>query len=289
MTENSFDHSISRVMWEAVERFHSLSYVAPEVRAEGRDAGLKGFWMNYFATRIAPVGPVGPDVVQSTFFYYGPERIRRAIPDAWRFSSPDAVLDARYRGMNASLRSIYGDGIHSDDMIEAASLIREAAEGCVSIGRLLYTGWASLEWPTEPHLALWHGSTLLREYRSGNHLIAVSAEGLDGCEAVVSHVTVGGAPREWIRDEAAWSEADVQAALASLRRRGWVDATGTATAEGIQGRERIETVTDRLDLPVWERLGSAKGRRLFELLARFASILPPDDQLDWREYYPASS
>lgn len=277
--------TVSRAMWEAVERFHALCYFAPEVRKAGTAAGLKGFWMNYFATRVAPVGPVGPEIVQSTFFYYGPSRVERAIPDAWRFASPEDVIAARYRGMEASLRSVYGPTVDSEEMKEAAALIQEACSFCAPIGRVLHAGWAALPWPTEPHLALWHGCTLLREYRSGNHLIAVSAAGLDGCESVVSHVAVGGAPRAWIRDEAGWTEQDEDAAVASLQARGWLDGAGSATSEGLAGRQNVESLTDQLDQSVWDGLGAAKGQRLFDLLSRFASQLPPDDQLDWQLHY----
>ncbi len=279
------DPAISRVMWEAVERFHGLCYLAPEVREEGTTAGLKGFWMNYFATRIAPVGEVGPDIVASTFFYYNRPRIERAIPDAWRFSSRGAVLDARYRGMDRALRRVYGDRIASDEMANAAELVAAAVAGCEPIGRTIHAGWASLPWPAEPHLQLWHGCTVLREYRSGNHLIALCAEGLDGCESVVSHVAAGGAPRDWIRDEAGWTEADEEAALARLAMRGWVDHAGAITDAGRAGRQRIEDLTDRLDLPVWEQLGLERGQRLFDLLSDFAADLPPDDQLDWESIY----
>jgi hypothetical protein len=281
----SFDHRASRPMWEAVERFHALTYVAPEVRDEGTAAGLKGFWMNYFATRVAPVGAVVPAVVQATFFYYAPLRVNRAIPDAWRFASPEAIIAARYRGMDRALRRVYPDRVASADVEEAVGLIREAAAGCDPIGRILHAGWASIDWPTEPHLALWHGCTLLREYRSGNHLMAVCAEGLDGCESVVSHVAVGGAPRAWIRDEAGWSEAEEHAAVARLRERGWLDADGAATDACRAGRARIETMTDRLDFGVWKSVGEAKGRRLFDLLSDLATSLPPDDQLDWQHHY----
>ena len=272
-------------MWEAVERFHALCYVAPEVRVAADEAGLKGFRMNYFASRVAPVGPVGPDIVQSTFFYYGPRYVQRAIPDAWEFSTPSAVIAARYRGMDLSLRSIYSDGVASSEMAEAAELVREAAAACESIGRVLYAGWASLPWPDQPHMTLWHGCTLLREYRAGNHLVSICAEGLDGCEAIVSHVAVGGAPRVWIRDEAGWTEDEEKAAIERLQARGWLDAAGQATAECHAGRARIEELTDRLDFPVWEHLGESKGRRLFDLLSQLASSLPPDDQIDWQEHY----
>ncbi len=272
-------------MWEAVERFHGLCYLAPEVREEGTAAGLKGFWMNYFATRVAPVGEVGPEIVASTFFYYSRVRIDRAIPDAWRFSSRDAVLAARYRGMDRALRRVYGQAVDGEAMAEAAGLVAEAVTAADPMGRTLFAGWAGLEWPEPAHLRLWHGCTLLREFRSGNHLIALTTEGLDGCESVVSHVAVGGAPRDWIQDEARWTEADEQRAEARLVARGWLDGAGTVTAEGRSGRRRIEELTDRLDLPVWQHLGPDRSRRLFDLLSDLAAVLPPDDQLDWEQIY----
>ena len=281
----SFDASVSRVMWEAVERFHGLTYLAPEIREQGTAAGLKGFWMNYFATRIAPVGAVGANVVESTFFYYAPVRVHRAIPDAWRFATPSAVLKARYKGMDQALRRVYGNNIRNSEFSEAAVLVRRAAEACDPVGRLLYAGWSSLEWPQEPHLGLWHGCTLLREYRSGNHLIAICAEGLDGIESIVSHVAVGGAPREWIRDEAGWSDSDEAHAVSRLQARGWLDEHGHATPECFAGRERIEAMTDALDFGVWKSFGEANGERLFALLSDLARALPADDQLDWEQIY----
>ncbi|MCP4085195.1 MAG: hypothetical protein GY745_09125 [Actinomycetia bacterium] len=277
--------SPSRAMWEAVERYHATCYMAPEVREEGAAAGLKGFWMNYFATRIAPVGAVGPEIVRSTFFYYADSRIDRAIPDAWSYSTPAAVIAARYRGMDRALSRLLGDAKVGAEVAQAATIVRDACLGCDLIGRTIHAGWASLPWPKESHLALWHGCTLLREYRSGNHLIAVTAEGLDGCQAVVSHVAVDGAPRQWIRDEAGWTEQDEAAAVADLQARGWLDGDGLVAAEGRAGRARVETLTDELDDMVWHRLGEDRSRRLFDLLSGLAALLPPDDQLDWELYY----
>ena len=277
----TLDASVSRPMWEAVERYHALCYLAPEVREEATNAGLKGFWMNYFATRAAPMGLVTPEVVLSTFFYYSPSKVTRAIPDAWALSSPGEIVAARYRGMDRALRSIFGERLERAEIVEAAGLVREAVAGCDPIGRVLFAGWSSLPWPEQPHLALWHGCTLLREYRSGNHLIAVAAEGLGGCESIVSHVAVNEAPQVWINEEAGWNDDEVEVAVENLRTRGWLDVAGQATQACFDGRRRIENTTDRLDLPVWLALGEQKGRRLFELMSALATELPPDDQLDW--------
>lgn len=282
------DHNLSRTMWEASERFHALCYVAPQVRTEGTAIGLKGFWMNYFATRAAPMGPVSASVVESTFFYYSPSRVRRAIPDAWRFSSPSEILQARYRAMDQSLLSVYQDSSVWPEIEHAARIVKQATLKCEPMGRALFAGWADLPWPGEPHLDLWHGCTLLREYRSGNHLISLCTEGLDGCQSVVSHAATGGAPWEWVEHEAGWSTEDRHAAVEQLGRKGWLATDGSITAKGIGGRQRLESLTNRLDWPIWDGLGNELCNELFSIMSKLCALLPPDDQLDWELYYDAN-
>ncbi|MFV0523808.1 MAG: SCO6745 family protein [Acidimicrobiales bacterium] len=276
--------AVSRRMWEAVERLHGVCYTAPEVRERGTAAGLKGFWMNYFATRAAPLGPVTRPVIASTFFYYGPGRIARAIPDAWQFSTPEAALEARFVAMDEALTRLLGPpGPQASELL---SLLLAAAEGGQAEGRTLFAGWADVVPPESPWARIWWATTVLREHRSGSHLIALCAEGLDGCEAVVSHVAVGEAPAAWITDEAAWDDEAVAAAKRRLVKRGWLLAsTGMATEAGRAGRTRIELATDRLDLVLWRCLGAERTERLAGLLAGLAPALPPDDQLDWRQLY----
>ena len=278
----------ARQMWECVERYHQLCYWAPEVREAGAAAGLKGFWMNYFATRAAPLGPVPASVVESLFFYYAPARVRRAIPDAWTFSTPAEVLAARYDGMEAALRRELGELAGSDSIRRSTETVRNACEAANPVGRVLFAGWASLDWPDEPHLALWHGCTLLREYRSGCHLIALAAAGLDGCESVVSQVAVDEAPREWIQEEAGWTEAEAAGAYERLWRRGWVDADGRAADAGFAGRAEVEKMTDRLDSLQWAAIGDEAADALLADMAPLNTMLPKDDQIDWRELYPAN-
>ncbi len=276
---------LAREMWEVTERYHQLCYVAPEVRTAGTEAGLKGFWMNYFATRAAPMGPVGPEVVEAVFFYYGPSRVRRAIPDAWRFSTPERVLAARYQAMDEALRRELGPLADGPEVEEATALHRLALDGADLLGKPLFAGWSALPEPEAPHVALWHLATLQREYRSGCHLLALGAAGLDGCESVVSQVAVDEAPRAWITDEAAWTEGDAAEAVERLVERGWLHPDGSATEHGRREREAIEAVTDELDGRRWARLGADRCRRLHELMTTLVAPLPPDDQLDWRQIY----
>ena len=56
----------------------------PLLRRRCRDAlseaGLRGFWMGYFAARSAPMGPVAAPVVTATFFNFNPMMVERALP-----------------------------------------------------------------------------------------------------------------------------------------------------------------------------------------------------------------
>ena len=58
----------------------------------------------------------------------------------------------------------------------------------------LFAGHLAQAWPTEPHLALWFGITLLREYRGDGHIAALTADGVSGIEALVLHGATGAVP-----------------------------------------------------------------------------------------------
>ncbi|MGH9138669.1 MAG: SCO6745 family protein, partial [Acidimicrobiales bacterium] len=96
----------ARRVWSTLETLHAMCYFAPGVKEAGQAVGLKGFWMTYFAFRAAPLGPVGPDAVVATFAGFHPDMVRRALPDAWSFSTPPACLEARLAVSSAALREV---------------------------------------------------------------------------------------------------------------------------------------------------------------------------------------
>ena len=119
--------SLPRAMWKVLEPYHAMIYFAPEARTAYSEAGLKGYWMGYFASRSAAMGPVGPEVVAATFYNFHPRMVARAIPDAWRFSSPEQILAARYDSADAALRRLLGDAAEGATIEEAAELTSTAA------------------------------------------------------------------------------------------------------------------------------------------------------------------
>src|SRR5207247_3197436 len=103
---------------------------------------------------------------------------------------------------------------------------------------------ASLEWPDDPHLALWHAQTLLREYRGDGHIAALVAAGLDAPEALITHGATDVVGMDVLQRSRAWPEEEWRAAADRLRSRGWLDADGSFTDEGRTARERIEEHSD---------------------------------------------
>jgi hypothetical protein len=258
--------AMARRMWQALETLHATVYFAPEPRDGYRRAGLKGGWMGYFASRSAPMGPVPPEVVMATFYNFHPRMVRRAIPDAWGFASPERVLAARFEGADAALRRLLGGWVEGPEVVEAAALGRRAMEGLDPSGRPLFAAHAALPWPEPPHLALWHAATLYREFRGDAHVACLFTDGIDGCEAHVLAAGAGRVPGSLLRERRGWSEEEWAEAVARLRDRGWVEEDGSLTQAGRAGREGRERRTDELAMAPWRQLGDTACGRLLELL-----------------------
>lgn len=95
-----------------------------------------------------------------------------------------------------------------------------ATEACTRHGRTLYAAHADLPVPEEPHLRLWHATTLLREHRGDGHLAALLLAELDPLEALLSHTATGrGMTPEWIKSIRGWEQSDLDAATDRLRER----------------------------------------------------------------------
>ena len=80
----------ARRLWAAVEPLHAVVYFAPQTAEAAKAAGLRGYWMGYFAGRLAPLGPIGPEPATAVLFGFAPVMVARALPDAWSFASPEA-------------------------------------------------------------------------------------------------------------------------------------------------------------------------------------------------------
>lgn len=258
------DPIVARKCWRTLEPYHGLVYFAPEPTAAYDRAGLDRP-AHYFASRAAAMGAVGAEVVIATFYNFCPGLVRSGVPAVWDTAGPADLLDARLSAADAALREALGDeAVTSAEMVWAAGAARRAAEGCTPQGRPLYAAHAALPWPDEPHLALWHALTLLREHRGDGHVAALLTEGLDGCESLVTHAAAGDAlvTADVLRSSRGWPDGEWAAAEDRLRDRGLIDADGGLTAAGTELRDRIERTTDERALAPWEHLGEEEADRL---------------------------
>lgn len=265
--------AMARRMWQALEPFHAVTYFAPEVRDALEGTGLSGFWMGYFAARAAPMGPVGPAAVSALFYNFNPAMVQRALPDAWTRATPEAVLSARLHAVDEALARILGDDLRTPDMAAAADVARTAAEAADCGGRALAAAHQALDWPTIPHLALWHAATVLREHRGDGHVVALVAEEVDGLEANLLSVAAGASTAELLQQSRRWSTEDWERAATRLARRGFLTSAGELTEEGRALKSRIEAVTDRLAAGPYQAVGEDERTRLVEVAEGLARRL----------------
>jgi len=252
----------------ALELLHSVAYFASEVGGELAALGVDGPAPQYVGARSAVLGAVGPGVVTAVFYSFAPRVIESAVPGVWAVADPGSVVAARVRGVDAVYRRVLGqDVLGSAEMAEAADLASDAARAIPGPdGRPLYAAHADLTWPEPAHLRLWHGLTLLREYRGDGHIAALQTAGLSGLDALVTHTATGigfasGPARKlrgWTKDE--WSAAET-----GLRERGLLDRRGELTGEGFEVRELVEDLTDDLAVTPWQALGDDGVERLLDL------------------------
>ena len=274
---------LARRAHNATNALHSLIYFAPETEERLVAAGLEAGRMCYFAGRSAPMGAVSGGVVAATFYNFHPALVARCIPRAWQLASPAAIVSARFAAADAALTRLLGpEVIASGDMTTIAGLVREAAGACSAEGRPLYAGHADLDWPSAPHLVMWHGLSLLREHRGDGHVAALVAAGLSGIDALVTHVATGeGFVPGFARASRGWSRPEWDAAVERLVARGLLEGASALTPEGIsvlapEGfgaltpagnalRAHVEQETDQMAAAPWQHLGGDASEEVIRI------------------------
>lgn len=259
----------------ALELIHSTTYFLPETQEALVAAGLPPRAC-YFAGRAAPLGRVGAGVVTATFYNFNRELIAPLIPAAWDIASPEAIMSIRYETLDAAFTRLLGpEVVTSADMAEAADLASIAARGIPGDdGRPLYAAYAELDWPTAPHLVLWHALTLIREYRGDGHIAALQTAGLNGLDALITHTATGyGFEKEFARTRRGWSTEQWDSAVSSLSDRELLSAEGSLSEDGRDLRKLVEDITNDLATAPWAALGEDGAARLVSLATPWRDAL----------------
>ncbi len=263
----------ARALWQYGEPFHAIIYYAPERRSATDALGLKGGWMSYFGCRAAPLGATTASVVSALFYNFHPLMVARAIPDAWSYATPSAILDARLTAMDDAMRRVLGvDVVSSSSVSRAAELATAAVAGCNMAGRPMGAANQAVSDPDQPHLRLWQALTAMREHRGDGHVDQLVDAGISPCEALVLQAVTGRSPEDGLRSNRGWSADEWSAAAASLASRGLVDDM-RITEGGAELRQTIEDGTDRLAAPIVNVIGDDGADELVALLRPLAEAV----------------
>jgi len=261
---------LARRLWTLIEPIHIVTYFSAEPLSTLANAGYRGFWMGYFAGRAAPLGPVGADLVFSTFYNFSQQHVSRAIPDAWSFAPPSAALEARQRGSVEALQRAFAQLETGDDLRTTVEHLRMAALTAPEEGRPLFAANRGLPWPEEPVAALWHACTLLREHRGDGHVSALVAAGIGGREANALQVAAGAVPREVFNVARHYDDDEWHHVTRRLMDRGLIDSNGRLTDRGVELRSEVEDRTDRAALTACDSLSDQQLDFLIDSLTPLA-------------------
>lgn len=260
-----------RAVHTVTELVHAIAYLCPEVQDEFEALGLEPRGQGYVAGRAAPMGAVGPAVTAATFFNFNPALHQYAVPTAWDIASPEDVLAARARGIQAVYERVEAP---TDGLDELTDLARRAADGLSFAGRPLAAANATVPLPDQPFARAWQALAVLREYRGDGHLAALLVAGLAPVEALALYAAWQSVVSErFLRASRGWDDEAWAAAEASLQERGWMDGDGGLTDVGVRERDAVEEATDRLAAGPYEALGRDSTQRLFELARPLAQAL----------------
>lgn len=264
--------SVARRFWEAIEPIHAVVYFTPEPADAARLIGLRGWWMGYFAGRVAPLGPIPAEAVTAVTFGFAPAMVHRAIPDAWSIADPQLVLETRFEAVGVALRRVLTPS-QAVRLRELRPLLWRAIEGCRFDGRPLSAAWSGVSRPDDPVADAWLATTIIREHRGDGHVLAAVAAGLDGLDASVTLVAARGTTRDAIQPNRGWSDDEWDQSRQRLESLGLLDEDGALTDAGWRLRELIEDTTDRLAAPVVDQLGVTGASSLVELAGAIGAHL----------------
>jgi hypothetical protein len=238
-------------------------YFAPECHAAYKALGFTGSRgeidgvalpdpVAYFTSRGSLLGQVTPQVVAAAFAVFNPAVVAPCVEQGWRVVDAPTIFAIRRANAVAQLRRVLGAAPEGLD--RAVALLERATAPLAVAGRPLFAGLRS-QWddPPDPLTRFFHLGDQLREYRGDSHTAAWTSAGLDAVEiGLLTELFFGMPLRSYIRSRA-WSDAELDAALARLRDRGWIDGEAFTPA-GHDAREAIEARTDRQLRPAIDAL-----------------------------------
>ena len=228
-------------------------YFAPEAHERYAALGLEGYGPGYFCSRGASLGKPSGLVVTSAFGVFSPAVVVPAVDAGWAKTGPGPILQARYEGAVASLRRLLGEP-DAAQIARAVELLRRGLAAAEGAGHPLFSGLKALPFPDDPVGQLWRCCDMVREHRGDSHIAVWTKAMVKPIEIQLMSELQLGIPLKTYSATRGWTVGEMDAALDGMRAKGWMHGD-VFSAEGRAFRERIESDTDAMEVPVVEDMG----------------------------------
>jgi hypothetical protein len=243
----------TRVIRNLCEPIGANVYFAPEARANYAKLGLAGYGPGYFCSRGASLGRPSGLVVTSAFGVFSSAIVVPSVQEGWSKTEPEPLLEARFDGAVASLRRLLGEP-DAHGVARAVELLQRGLAAAEGAGHPLFSGLKSLPFPADPVGQLWRCCDMLREHRGDSHISVWTAAMVRPIEIQLMSELQMGLGLKTYSATRGWTVAQMDSAIEGMRAKGWM--TGDAfTPDGRALRERIESETDGMEVPIVDAIG----------------------------------
>lgn len=218
----------------------------------------------YIASRGAPLGAAGNDVVTAAFYSIHADFVAVSLDLCRQHTTFAEAARVRDEAVALGLR-VHVPGI-CDGLAELAEPLWDAAESLPVAGRALFA--AHLAWPRpdgDPVLSAWLAVNTIREWRGDTHWALQIAEDLSGVMAGVLDGAWRAYDDHWVARSRGADDPALEAAMTELDQRGFV-TDGRVNQAGIDYRQSLEDRLDRLCAPAWQHLGEDRTRHFLDLI-----------------------
>ena len=260
----------TRVLRNVCEPIGANVYFAPEAHKAYAALGLAGYGSGYFCSRGASLGKPSGLLVTSTFGVFSPATVVPAVDAGWAATEPEPLLQARYDGAVASLRRLLGEP-DAAQLARAIELLQRGLDVAEGAGHALFSGLKSLPFPTDPVGQLWRLCDMLREHRGDSHISVWTKAMLRPIEIQLMSELQMRIPLKTYSATRGWTTAQMDASIEEMRARGWVEGDAF-TPDGQALRDRIESDTDEMEVPIVDAIG-ADFDELASILRPWASTI----------------
>lgn len=269
----------ARRLRDALEPIAMVHVHSGEAREQYAALGLERF-AGYVLGRAGTLGLPPTNLVVATFGVFEPDMLGGVYEGALTTATVPDVLVAKQAAATRCLHRVLGQP--GRDVEEVVAVLRAGLERAPLLGKPLFAGLSSLDWPGDAWGRLWHAANLLREFRGDAHLACLVAHGIGALESnLLTEAHVGIPVPEYTRTRS-WSEADITAARDDLVDRVLLTPDGALTGRGAALRRDVEDATEAALDPVLEGMEHALDRviercRTWSRDLRAEGAFPDDD------------